>query len=58
MKYQTYIVTKFYEPLTVEADDLQEAEEKAYAWMDANNTNGKYNSDDTYIYCDGPTEEV
>ena len=58
MKYQTYIVTKFYEPLTVEANDPQEAEQKAYDWMEANNINGKYDSDDTYIYFDGTAEEV
>ena len=58
MNYQLYIVKKFYEPIQIEADDPQEAESKAYEWMEANNADGKYNSDDTYIYFDGETEEV
>ena len=57
MRYQLYIVKKFYTPLQVEAHDHHEAEEKGYAWMEANNKDGRYNSDDTYIYCDGPAAE-
>ena len=53
MKYQTYIVKKFYIPLEIEAESHEDAEEKAYKWMEANNEGGKYNSDDTYIYLDG-----
>lgn len=52
-KYQTYIVKKFYIPLEVEADSVSDAEEKAYEIMEAQNLDGKYDSDDTYIYCDG-----
>jgi hypothetical protein len=53
VKYQLYIVKKFYEPLEVEADSPSEAEELAYAMMEADNLDGKHNSDDTYIYFDG-----
>jgi hypothetical protein len=57
MKYQLYIIKKFYEPIEIEAKNPNEAEERAYEWMEANNTNGKYDSDDTYIYFDGELEE-
>lgn len=53
MKYQTYIVKRFYIPLEVEADNPGEAEEKAYALMEADNSDGKHDSDDTYIYFEG-----
>lgn len=53
MKYKTYIVKKFYIPLEVEADNSAEAEEKSYALMEADNLDGKHDSDDTYIYVDG-----
>ena len=52
-KYQTYIVKKFYIPLEVEADSISDAEERAYAIIEVDNLDGKYDSDDTYIYCDG-----
>lgn len=55
-KYQTYIVKKFYIPLEVEADSISDAEERAYAIIEANNLYGKYDSDDTYIYCDGEVD--
>lgn len=52
--YKLCIVKKFYEPFfEVEADSAHEAEEKAYEWLEANNQDGKYNSDDTYIYNNG-----
>ena len=56
-KYQTYIVKKFYIPLEVEADSMQDAEAKAYEALEAQNSDGRYNSDDTYIYCDGELSE-
>jgi len=55
-KYQVYIVKKFYEPITIEASNPAEAEEKAYDWLEQNNEDGRYDSDDTYIYLDGETE--
>ena len=57
MKYQLYVVKKFYEPIQVEANSPHEAEEKGYAIIEANNKNRKYYSDDTYIYCDGEIEQ-
>jgi hypothetical protein len=57
MKYQLYIVKKFYEPIQIEAESPQEAEEKAYDFIEANNTEHRYTSDDTYIYFDGEAEE-
>ena len=56
-KYQTYIIKKFYIPLEVEADSASDAEEKAYAIMESQNIGGIYDSDDTYIYCDGEVSE-
>lgn len=53
MKYQLYIVKKFFEPLEVEANSPHEAEALGYSIIEANNIDGRYNSDDTYIYCDG-----
>lgn len=53
MKYQTYIVKKFYIPLEIEASSADEAEEKAYVWMEENNEDGKFDSDDTYIHNHG-----
>ena len=50
MKYQAFIVKKFYIPLEIEAESAQEAEEKAYAFI---SNDEQYASDDTYIYCDG-----
>jgi hypothetical protein len=55
-KYQLYIVKKFYEPITIEANDPLEAEEKAYDWIEKNNEDNRYTSDDTYIYLDGEIE--
>jgi hypothetical protein len=54
--YKLYIVRKFYEPIEVEAEDQLEAEDKGYEFISANNSNGRYNSDDTYIYCEGEKE--
>jgi hypothetical protein len=56
MKYQLYIVRKFYEPIQVEANSQSEAEEKAYELMEMDNADGKHDSDDTYIYFDGEAE--
>ena len=56
MKYQIYIVKKFYEPMEVEADSVEDAEAIGYSIIEANNADGKYNSDDTYIYCYGEVE--
>ena len=56
MKYKTYIVKKFYIPLEIEASSAEEAEEKAYSWIEENNEGGQYDSDDTYIYFDGEME--
>ena len=50
MKYQLYIVKKFYTPIQIEADSPSEAEEKGYAVMEANS---EYKSDDSYIYFEG-----
>ena len=55
--YQLYIVKKFYAPIQVLANDPNEAEEKAYALMEADNADGKHDSDDTYIYFDGEVEQ-
>jgi hypothetical protein len=55
--YQLFIVRKFYEPIEVEAEDPQQAEEMGYEFISANNLNGRYNSDDTYIYLDGEVSE-
>jgi len=55
-KYQLYIVKKFYEPITIEANDSTEAEEKAYDFINQNNEDNRYTSDDTYIYFDGEAE--
>lgn len=55
-KYKLYVVKKFYVPFEVEADSPQEAEEKGYEWLEANNQDGRFNSDDTYIYNDGEDE--
>jgi hypothetical protein len=57
MKYQLYVVKKFFDPIEIEAENPNEAEEKAYEWMEANNTNGKYDSDDTYIHFEGELKE-
>jgi hypothetical protein len=46
-------VRKFYEPIEVEAEDHHEAEDKGYEFISANNLEGKYDSDDTYIYLEG-----
>ena len=51
--YQLFIVRKFYEPIEVEAEDHHDAEQKGYDFIQANNVEGRYNSDDTYIYNDG-----
>ena len=56
-KYQLYIVKKFYTPIDVLANSPGEAEEKAYALMEADNADGKHDSDDTYIYFDGEAEQ-
>lgn len=56
-KYQLYIVKKFYTPIDVLANSPGEAEEKAYALMEADNADGKHDSDDTYIYFDGEADE-
>ena len=53
MKYKLYIVKKFYTPIDIEANSPSEAEEKAYAMLEADNLDGKHDSDDTYIYFDG-----
>jgi hypothetical protein len=53
MRYQTYIVKKFYIPLEIEAEGAQEAEEKAWQWMETNNQDGQFDSDDTYIHNGG-----
>jgi hypothetical protein len=50
MKYQLYIVKKFYIPLEVEADSPSEAEEKGYEFIDGKD---EFNSDDTYIHNNG-----
>jgi hypothetical protein len=55
--YKLFIVRKFYEPIEVEAEDQQQAEDKGYEFISANNAEGKYNSDDTYIYFDGEATE-
>jgi hypothetical protein len=55
--YKLFIVRKFYEPIEVEAEDQQQAEDKGYEFIQANNEQGKYNSDDTYIYFDGKATE-
>jgi len=55
--YKLFIVRKFYEPIEVEAEDQEQAEEMGYEFISANNAEGKYNSDDTYIYLDGETTE-
>ena len=54
--YKLFIVRKFYEPIEVEAEDQYQAEEMGYDFICANNAQGKYNSDDTYIYLDGEKE--
>ena len=51
--YKLFIVRKFYEPIEVDAENQQQAEEMGYEFISANNADGKYNSDDTYIYFDG-----
>jgi hypothetical protein len=51
--YQLFIVRKFYEPIEVEAESQEDAEEKGYDFIQANNAERKYDSDDTYIYFDG-----
>jgi hypothetical protein len=51
--YKLFIVRKFYEPIEVEAEDHHEAEDKGYEFISANNLDGKYDSDDTYIYLEG-----
>lgn len=56
-KYQLYIAKKFYTPIEVLADNPNDAEEKAYALMEADNADGKHDSDDTYIYFDGEADE-
>jgi hypothetical protein len=53
MRYQTYIVKKFYIPLEIEAESAAEAEEKAWEWMETNNQDGQFDSDDTYIHNGG-----
>lgn len=58
MKYQLYIVKKYFVPLEIEAGSQQEAEEKAYNFLEENGEDGKYDSDDTYIYFDGEMEEA
>ena len=50
MKYQLYIVKKFYIPLEVEANSPSEAEEKGYEFIDGKD---EFNSDDTYIHNNG-----
>ena len=58
MKYQLYIVKKFYIPLEIEADSPAQAEEKGYQFLEANNLDGVFNSDDTYIYNYGELENA
>ena len=54
MKYQLYIVKKFYIPLEVEADSPSEAEEKGYEFIE---DKSEYDSDDTYIHNNGEITE-
>lgn len=53
MKYQMYVVKKFYVPFEVEADSIQEAEDKGYEFLHENAESMDLKSDDTYIYCKG-----
>jgi hypothetical protein len=55
--YKLFIVRKFYEPIEVEAEDQEQAEDKGYEFISANNLNNRYDSDDTYIYFDGEATE-
>jgi hypothetical protein len=53
MKYQMYVVKKFYVPFEVEADSPQQAEEKGYEFLEQNEKLLNLQSDDTYIYSKG-----
>jgi len=53
MKYQMYVVKKFFVPFEVEADSPQEAEDKGYEFLEQNKERLDLNSDDTYIYNNG-----
>jgi hypothetical protein len=55
--YKLFIVRKFYEPIEVEAENQEQAEEMGYEFISANNLNNRYDSDDTYIYFDGEVTE-
>lgn len=50
MKYQLYIIKKFYIPLEIDADSKEQAEEQAYTIAEANS---EFDSDDTYIHFEG-----